>query len=114
MYIRDEELVNKQDPIAMFLDIRKRNAKGRELYSDVEVATADEFRAMVENVFFRRRVFQNYRDKSIAIKVTSPKVLDTYSSDYEKLMDFAKANHIKIKKLAKSLVFHLTFQIKNS
>lgn len=109
MYIRDEELVNKQDPIAMFLDIKNRNAEGRNLYSDAEVAVADEFRAMVENVFFRRRVFQNYRAKSIAIKVSAPKVVDTYTPEHTKLINFAETHSIKIKKLAKSIVFHLTF-----
>jgi len=109
MYYPDEELVNKQDPIVAFLDIRKRNEEGRNMYSDEEVAIADEFRAMVENVYFRRRVFQNYRDKTIAIKVTSPKVVDTYTADYSNLIKFAEEHSIKIKKLAKSLIFHLSF-----
>jgi len=110
MYRTDDDLVNKQDHVAAFLDAKRRNEEGRNLYSDEEVQAGEELKAQVEDVYFRRRVFLNYRDNSIAIKVTAPKVLDTYAPEYAELTKYVESHNISVKKLAKSIIFHIAKQ----
>jgi hypothetical protein len=88
-------------------DCERINRENRDTYSLAQQKAADEFKQLVDNAFFRRRTFLNFREKFIAVKVEAPKLEDKISSDYRAVMSFVDANDIRVKNGKASVIFHI-------
>lgn len=77
-------------------DIKRRDNENKVNYSASQLAKADAILALVDDVFIRSRVFMNYRQKFIAVKVNNPSMRDKVQLKAVKLENWAKANNVKI------------------
>ena len=86
-------------------DCERVNRENRDKYSLSEQKAAEEFKQLVDNAFFRRRTFLNFRPNFITVKVEAPKLEDKISSEYRAVMAFADANKIRVKNGKASIIF---------
>mgnify|MGYP001263830451 FL=1 len=88
-------------------DAEKRNKQNIESYSQEQVYKAETFRDMVVRAYFRSRIYLNFRERFIAIKVEAPNIRDKISKEAREVIEFADENDIKIIKRRASLIFRL-------
>lgn len=88
-------------------DCERINRENRDKYSLSEQVAAEEFKQLVDEAFFRRRTFLNFREKFIAVKIEAPKLQDKISAEYRAVMAFADANNIRIKNGNASIIFQI-------
>jgi hypothetical protein len=62
---------------------------------------------MVDNAFFRRRTFLNYRETFMTVKIEAPKSVDKISQEYRDVISFAEKNNYIIKTGRASIIFEL-------
>jgi hypothetical protein len=91
-------------------DCERINRENEILYSKSQKAAANEFKELVDQAFFRRRTFLNFRTNFIAIKVEAPQKLDMISSEYRAVLAYAEANKIKAKTGKASIIFEYRFE----
>ena len=75
-------------------DAKKRNAENIGSYSLDQQSAADALLAAVEDAYGRSRVFLNYRQRFVAVKVSAPVFADRVSLRAAKLDTWAEANGI--------------------
>ena len=88
-------------------DAEKRNKQNIESYSQEQVYKAETFRDMVVRAYFRSRIYLNFRERFIAVKVEAPNIRDKISKEAREVIEFADENDIKIIKRRASLIFRL-------
>ena len=88
----DEEF--KLPAYVVLKDIKKRNAENEGAYTLEQHAAADAMFLAIEEVYGRSRVFMNYRQRFIAVKVNAPQFGDKVSLRAAKLDAWADANGI--------------------
>ena len=93
---------------AAAVDAGKRNAVNFDLYTDEQVAMADDFYITVCNTFLRSRVFKNYRQKFIAVKVDKVQRADLATLAAGALEEFCAEHDVKVKKTrTNAMIFEL-------
>jgi hypothetical protein len=98
---------NDQDPLFIFFDARQRNEEGIKLYSEAEIVAARALQGHVGNVFTRSRVFINYREKFVSIKVDNPSRADLVSLAAADLEAYCKQHNVEIVKSSRGLLFRI-------
>ncbi len=88
-------------------DAEKRSKQNIDLYSQEQVYKAETFRTMVERAYFRSRVYLNFRERFIAVKVEAPNIRDKISAEAREVAEFADKNDIIILSKRASLIFRL-------
>jgi hypothetical protein len=88
-------------------DAKKRNAENEALYSEDEKQLADMFAQQTRNAYIRSRVYLNYREKFIAVKIDKPSVSDKISVVVDALHKDAEALGYTIVKTKSNIVFRL-------
>ena len=63
-----------QDRIFAAADARRRNAEYAVLYTAKQKAFAEDFKDQVANAYIRSKVYLNYRERFMAVKVANPSV----------------------------------------
>jgi len=77
-------------------DVKRRNEENESLYSEQQLLAGEALLAGIEDVYIRSKVYLNYRQKFIAVKVSAPKFADKVSLRAAKLDAWAEANGIVI------------------
>lgn len=77
-------------------DIKRRDAENESLYSLAQLSAGEALLAHIEDVYIQSRVFLNYRQKFIAVKVNAPKFMDKVSTRAARLDLWCEANGIVI------------------
>ena len=77
-------------------DIKRRDNENKGNYTSEQLVAADAVHQLVEDVYGRSKVFMNYRQRFIAVKVNAPKFGDKVSLRAVKLDNWAAANNIVI------------------
>ena len=77
-------------------DIKRRDAENEGLYSLAQVSAGAALLAHIEDVYIQSRVFLNYRQRFIAVKVNAPKFADKVSLRAARLDLWCEANGIVI------------------
>lgn len=106
-YDVDDESRSRMPAYIARQDCERLNRENRGLYTPAQIHVAENFKSIVDDVFFRRRTFLNFREKFIAIKVEAPKKEDMVTRDYINLMAAAAANNITVKPGRASIIFQL-------
>ena len=88
-------------------DAKKRNAQNEALYSETEKQLADMFAQQTRDAYIRSRVYLNYREKFIAVKIDKPSVSDKISVVVDALHKDAEALGYTIVKTKSNIVFRL-------
>jgi hypothetical protein len=86
-------------------DCERLNRENEILWSPAQKAAAKQFKMLVDEAFFRRRTFLNYREKFIAVKVEAPKKIDMISPEYRTVLSYAASNGITVKAGKASIIF---------
>lgn len=89
---RDEEF--KLPAYVCLQDIKKRNKDNEGAYTLEQHAAADAMFKVIEEAYGRSRVFMNYRQRFIAVKVNAPQFADKVSLRAARLDAWADTNGI--------------------
>lgn len=106
-YDIDEDLRSPQGAFIARRDVEQQNRKNKEKFTPSEIEQGLKFKDMVDNAFFRRRTFLNYRETFMTVKIEAPKSVDKVSQEYRDVMSFAKNNNYVIKNGRASVIFEL-------
>ena len=79
-------------------DIKRRDAENEGLYSLAQLSAGEALLAQIEDVYIQSKVFMNYRQRFIAVKVNAPKFADKVSLRAAKLDLWCEANGIVIER----------------
>lgn len=77
-------------------DAKRRDEENIGSYTLTQQSAADKLLAMVDDAYIRSRVFRNYRQRFIAVKVNKPTFADKVSLRAAKLDLWCEANGIVI------------------
>ena len=88
-------------------DAEKRSKQNIESYSQEQVYKAETFKTMVAQAYVRSRVYLNFRERFIAVKVEAPCLKDRITKAVIEVIEFAEENNIKIIRKRASLIFRL-------
>jgi hypothetical protein len=106
-YIEDERgSINMPGWLAVE-DAKKRNLANMGLFTQAEHAAADSFLVKAIKAWFRSRVYINYRETFIAIKVAKPTAQDRVGSDVAELEKYCEKHGISARKTGTGLVYHM-------
>jgi hypothetical protein len=75
-------------------DVKRRNAENECLYNEQQLLAGEALLAGIEDVYLCSRVFLNYRQRFIAVKVNAPSFKDKVSLRAAKLDAWCEANGI--------------------
>ena len=103
--IDNEKVV--QDRVFAAVDAMRRNAEYAVLYTAKQKAFAEDFKEQVTNAYIRSKVYLNYREKFMAIKVAKPSVRDRIGSAVASIEDFCAKNGITAHRTASAIVFRI-------
>lgn len=106
MYYEDETK-SRLPAYVCIADAKKRNAANVVLFTDAQIAEGEKLFDQVQSAYFRSRVYRNYREKFIAVKVDAPKTADKISADVAKLNAFCVANNIDIVATKANVVYRI-------
>lgn len=67
------------------MDAKRRNSNNIDTYTPEQIKQAQRLYADVSNAYFRSRVFLNYRERFIAVKVEAPNYADKVSLEVRNL-----------------------------
>ena len=96
-----------QDRIFAAADARRRNALNEGQYTAKQRAFAEAFKAQVANAYIRSKVYLNYRERFMAIKVANPSVRDRIGSAVAAVEDFCTKHGITAHRTASAIVFRI-------
>ena len=88
-------------------DVKKLNAKHIGNFTQGQIKTSKVFHERVRSTFIRSKVYLNYRENFIAIKVHEPKMADKLTHEYTDLIDYCEQNKIKAVKSPSGIIFRL-------
>ena len=77
-------------------DIKRRDAENEGLYSAAQMNAGAALLAKIEDAYIQSKVYMNYRQRFIAVKVNAPKFMDKASIRAVKLDLWCEANGIVI------------------
>lgn len=96
-----------QDRIFAAADARRRNALYAVQYTGKQKAFAEAFKDQVANAYIRSKVYLNYRERFMAVKVANPSVRDRIGSAVAAIEDFCVKNSITVHRTAGAIVFRI-------
>jgi len=102
-----QAIEHTQNPAFAVTDAHRRNEENIGLWNIDSRKIAREFANLVSNVFPERRVFINFRKKSIAVKVETPSRSELLTQQAKLLVDTVKAMDIAVKVTQNGIIFHL-------
>jgi len=73
MYFEEDERVGYQDPVAAFMDRKRRDAENIMLHDSVTIEKARELYEIVRELFFVSKVYLNAQQKDMVVKITNAK-----------------------------------------
>ena len=92
--IKDNADEVKLPAYACVIDAKKRDAENIVNYSPAQREAADALLALVEDTYWRSKIYKNYRKGFVAVKVNAPMFTDKVSLRAAKLDAWADANGI--------------------
>jgi hypothetical protein len=91
-------------------DAQRRDRENKPLFSEEEQAAGQALFEKVSTAFFRSRVFRNYRETFIAVKVEKPTKLDLLSNAVHELDAYCRSSNIKVKATKTAIIYHIALK----
>jgi hypothetical protein len=88
-------------------DAQARNKKNKDNFTLAEIDFSEELHSLAKAAYFRSRVFLNYRENFIAIKVERPNRADLVSKEVAEFEQFCKDNSIDTVKTATAIIYRI-------
>lgn len=112
---RDDETVGIQNRVFAAIDRKKRDRNNKKLHSAARIALGEELYSMVSELFFTSRVYLNYNERSVCVKINNAREHvarvnnPTLFKQYEK---FCKDNSVTLKRpnmlYSSNITLHVT------
>ena len=106
MSYQDVEERSKLHPFVCKEDAKRRDAKNIGRYTLEQIKQARQLEEDVRSAYFRSRVFVNYRERFIAVKVEAPQFADKVSLAVRELDEACEENGIQRAQLAKGTIVY--------
>ena len=110
MSYEDVEERSALHPLVCKLDAKRRDAKNISRYTLEQIEQARKLEEDVREAYFRSRVFVNYRERFIAVKVEAPQYADKVSLAVRKLDEACEEAGIQRASLAKGTIVYRILQ----
>jgi len=104
---KQEERAKAPNPLGAYLDAQRRNKENINTFSRKEHELADAVYTQAVSAYTRSRIYRNYRENFIAIKVENVSIRDKLGNAVPKLHKFCEANSIEAVKIGKNLVYRI-------
>jgi hypothetical protein len=98
---------SKQNARACVVDARAKDAENIKLFSTDQIAAGETLYQKAATAWFRSKVYRNYRENFIAVKVDRPTSADKLTPEVEALEEFVKANGIERAARSTSIVYRI-------
>jgi hypothetical protein len=108
-YYEDEVISQGQSKFFAVQDAARRNKKNRPLFSDLQALSAELLVRATQSVFERSRVYLNYRETMITVKVSSPKAADKLKPEWDLLKEHLAQTGVKFKTLRSNYIFEIHY-----
>lgn len=92
---------NATNPVAVILDIKKRNEANEGNFTPAQKRLAVKLRELVQKVHRDGRTFEpNYRKNQISVKVSQARTRDKLNEGWEVLGKFVTDNNVEVRQMA--------------
>lgn len=106
-YTDTDEINRTRLPVYVAIaDVNSRNSRNQDLYTHEQQRTAQEFYSRVGEAYFRSKVYCNYRERFIAIKVTR-NPYDQFERDVMALDAWCEENDVKITRKGTTVIYRI-------
>ena len=105
----DEGVSRGQSKFFAVQDAARRNEKNRPLFSDLQAKSAELLVRATQSVFERSRVYLNYRETKITVKVTSPKAADKLKPEWDLLKEHLVKTGVKVKPVRSNYIVEIRY-----
>jgi hypothetical protein len=103
--IYSEEIVGTQNPAFVYIDVERRNKLYEDLWSADQKNRAVKMKNIIYEIYTcRPRVFLNYRQNFIAIKVAAPTTAEINAAQVEQFSSMVRSPN-KVKKVDGGVVY---------
>ena len=86
-------------------DCEQYNRDHKHLYTKDQILSGELLKKAAETAYFRSRVFLNFREKFMTVKVEAPQLADKISNEVEQLLIHAGKTGIYVKHGKASIIF---------
>lgn len=104
---KQEERQKAVNPLGAYLDAQRRNKENINKFSREQHELADAIYTKAVDAYTRSRIYRNYRDNFIAIKVENVSLRDKLGFAVPELHKFCENNGVEAVKIGKNLVYRI-------
>jgi hypothetical protein len=104
-YDVDEESRTRTTAYFARQDCERYNSEHKHLYTKDQILSGEMLKRAAEIAYFRSRVFLNYREKFMTVKVEAPQIADKISDEVEQLLVHAGKTGSVVKHGKASVIF---------
>ena len=104
-YDVDEESRTRTTAYFARQDCERYNSEHKYLYTKDQILSGEMLKRAAEIAYFRSRVFLNYREKFMTVKVEAPQIADKISDEVEQLLVHAGKTGAVVKHGKASVIF---------
>jgi hypothetical protein len=105
----DDEVSRGQSAFFAVNDAARRNKENRPLYTNSQIESAEMLLDMTRKVFERSRVYLNYRETMITVKVAKPWAADKLKPEWDLLKEHLAKTGVKFKPLRSNYIFEVHY-----
>lgn len=105
-YIQDETK-SRLPAYVCVADAKARDAKNIVLYNDSQIKAGEQLLEKVQGAYYRSKVYRNYRENFIAVKVDKPNIADKVSKEVQSLNTYCSQNGIDLVSTKSNLVYRI-------
>ena len=89
-------------------DCERYNREHKQLYTKDQILSGELLKKAAEIAYFRSRVFLNFREKFMKVKVEAPQIDDKISDEVEQLLVHAGRTGVRVKHGKSSVIFEFS------
>ena len=89
-------------------DCERYNREHKQLYTKDQILSGELLKKAAEIAYFRSRVFLNFREKFMTVKVEAPQIADKISDEVEQLLVHAGRTGVRVKHGKSSVIFEFS------
>lgn len=105
-YVQDETK-SRLPAFVCVADAKARDAKNIVLFNDAQIKAGQTLFEKVQNAYFRSRVYRNYRENFIAVKVDKPTTADKVSKEVAALTTYCTSNGIDVVTTKSNIIYRI-------
>lgn len=93
----EEEARSALPAFVAFNDVSNNNKRMKETYSNELIQFGEELKELAQDVCFRNRVYLNFRQKFMTVKIEAVNKLTKLDREFDELMDLVSVYDLRVK-----------------